>query len=403
MKVAAVIAEYNPFHNGHKYHIEETRKKGHSHIIAIMSGNFVQRGSMAIVDKFTRAKYAILGGADLVIELPLPWSMSSAHDFAYGGVEIAKAVGCVNSLSFGCETDDELSFYQTVEIISRSQIQDDIKENVRNGLSYPRAITQALEDNNHCHAAELLNTANNMLAFEYVCSLTDSAIVPCFIKRVGCEHDSREMSCSFASASAIRNVIYNTNLCDVNNCTWKEFVPKEISDLLSLAICNKTAPVDLKRADVAVLSRLRNLTANDFKSVPFVCNGLENRLFSAVQSAITFEQACDLAKNKQITHARIRRTLLMSALQPPTETIKNVPYLRILAMNHRGTELLRQMKTNATLPIIQKHADYKILDDYARMVYDFNMRASDLYSLCLPNPTPCATDATQSPFVLSDN
>lgn len=402
MQTAAVIAEYNPFHNGHAYHIEETRKKGFSHIVAIMSGNFVQRGSMVIADKFERAKYAVLGGVDLVIELPLPWCMSAAHDFAVAGVEIAQATGVVNTLSFGCETGDVRAFLNANAVVDKVDVQQRVKKNVKAGFSYPQAVTKALRDTDNDNVAQLLLSPNNMLAFEYCNALKTTKITPCAICRMGTDHDSIETNAQFASASYIRNAVYGAYNANEELYLLYNFMPNRIYSAFASAIKNGVAPLDLNKADIALMSRLRLLNRSDFQQLPLAANGIENRLYNAVQDCVTFDQVCDLAKNKQITHARIRRALMFAALRLPQLKMEHVPYLRILGMNARGAELLKLMKETSSLPIIQKHSDVKKLDDYAKKVYDFNMKASDLYYLCLPCAVSCGQDALHTPFIYND-
>ena len=400
MNTAAIIAEYNPFHNGHAYHVEQTRKLGYSHIIAVMSGNFVQRGTPAMLDRFLRAQAAVQCGVDLVLELPLPWSSSAAPDFADGATQIIKACGIVDAISFGCEHNDVATIKNAINLVYSETIQDGIKKYLQQGNSYPVAVSAAARDLGQDEIVEFLTKPNNMLALEYCKHLIHTNIKSLPVKRKGCEHDSDEICSQFASASHIRKRLYNSSelLSELEN--MRELLPRASAEIIKSAIHNKTGPLDISRYDIAAISRLQSLSALDFSKLSYVSNGLENRLYNAVQQAVTLDEAYAVAKNKQITHARIRRTLLHSVLGTyNAEKMITVPYIRVLAMNIKGRELLRSMQDAATLPILMRYADTDKLDSYGKSVYNFNQRANDLYNFCLPNPKPCGHDNIRNIYI----
>ncbi|MBQ3519581.1 MAG: nucleotidyltransferase family protein [Clostridia bacterium] len=400
MKTAAIVAEYNPFHNGHCYHVQKTRESGCDHVIAVMSGNFVQRGTPSVMNRFVRAQAAVQCGVDLVLELPLPWSSSAAQDFADGAVQIIKAAGVADVLSFGCESTDLQLLKNSIVKLQANETQLQIRQFLEKGYSYPTAVTNALYATGDRHIADFLSQPNNMLAMEYCKHIAESAIEPMSILRVGCSHDADVPADSFASASFLRKQIYGMYNGNKEIYNLYNAMPEQSLQLLHAEMSAKTAPADLNKFNLAAIARLQMLSAVDFLSLPYVGDGMQNRLYDAVQRSVSFDQACDLAKNKQITHARIRRTYLQAVLGlhklPP---MKNVPYIRVLAMNQNGRSLLKRMQTNATLPIIMRHADSAKLDAYGLQVYNFNQSANDFYNLCLPDPICGGTDKTRNIFI----
>ncbi len=400
MKTAAIIAEYNPFHNGHEYHIRKTRENECTHIIAIMSGNFVQRGTPAVVNRFLRAQMAVQGGADLVVELPLPWSASAAPDFADGAVQILNSTGIVDVLSFGCESADLQLLKNTTKKLQEPEMQTAIKRFLAQGFAYPVAVTNALKTTGDMSICDFLAKPNNMLAMEYCKKIAASKVEMLPILRVGCEHDADDAAASFASASFIRKEIYKSYNSDLEIYNLYNVTPRQSFQLLHTAINSSAAPADLNKFNLAAMARLQMLSSDNFKSLPYVGDGTQYRLHEAVQKAVSFDQACDIAKNKQLTHARIRRILLQAALgMHNQQPMKKVPYIRVLAMNQNGRELLRKMQSDATLPIIMRHADAAKLDNYGLQVYNFNQSANDFYNLCLPKSLPAGTDKTNNIYI----
>ncbi len=208
MKTNAIICEYNPFHNGHRYQIAKIKEKSGSPVTAIMSGNFTQRGDIAIYDKFTRAESAVKNGADIVIELPTVYACSSAKNFADAGVEIAEALGCTESLCFSVEEDNPDLLIKAAELFNREEFNTAVKSGMDSGMYYPKAVENAftiLAPN----ISEIVSKPNNILALEYLKALKGTNINPFIIKRVGAAHDSEEVSENLASAGNIRKMILN--------------------------------------------------------------------------------------------------------------------------------------------------------------------------------------------------
>ena len=210
MKTAGIIAEYNPFHNGHSYHIAKTRELcGVTHIVAVMSGNFVQRGEPAFINKWARARAAINSGVDLVLELPTPWAMSSAEKFAAGSVSILDQLGCIDYLSFGSESGNLEGMELAANALSTPEFSLRLKAYLEKGYSFPRAREAAVFDAFGDRSSFALKTPNDTLGVEYLKALQNKNIKPIIIKRIGTHHDSESVCEEYASASMLRKSISN--------------------------------------------------------------------------------------------------------------------------------------------------------------------------------------------------
>lgn len=312
-----------------------------------MSGSFVQRGEFAVYDKFSRARTAVENGADLVIELPCVCSLLSAEGFANAGVKLLESTGVVNQIAFGAECDDIGELKRIAETIKKCD--REIKEELKKGVSYPVARKNAVKSN-------LLDTPNNILAIEYL----KSASVPCkAIKRIGKGHDSDD--CSY-SASEIRKHLDKNEICSLERC------------------------------ELAVLAKLRTMTAEDFLMIDDVSEGLENRICSAVKSASTLEELYSTIKTKRYTHSRIRRIILRAYLGITSDYPKTAPYIRILSFNEKGRKILTEMKKTASLPIISRYRDINRLDEAGKRLFELECRCTDLYNLGYAVPRPCGTE-----------
>ena len=362
MKIAGIIAEYNPFHNGHQYQILKTREAGATHIVSVMSGNCVQRGEIALCDKHTRAQAAIKGGADLVLELPVPFSLGTAPDFAKAGVEILSKLGCVDMLSFGSECgniDELINLADKIDTLS----ENDIKSAMAKGLTYPAAIASLLDEGR----GELLNGANNTLAIEYLKAIKGASITPFTVKRTT-PHDSDELNTNFASASHIREVIRRGG--DAGS-----FTPMALT---------KADVTDMKNIEPAILYRLAMMTKDDFADVPYT-DGFESRLFEASRNAATLNELYDRVKTKNITHARVRRAVMLASLGITKKDMQSVPYARILAMNTRGAEVLSVSKATTKIAVSASLAALSQISKEAERMAQLDELSSRLLHLAL-NP-----------------
>ncbi len=347
MKTAAIICEYNPFHKGHAYQIARTKELcGADFVVAIMSGNYVQRGDVAIFPKELRAKAAIACGADLAIELPAVFAMQSAEFFAKKGIEIANSTGIVDFLSFGAECEDITQICKIAKLLCDEPIEfsNMLKANLNQGLAYPVARADAIREILGNDAAEIISTPNNILAVEYCKALyaSNSSITPLAIKRIGVAHDSEDIKDGFSSATTIREMLLSGN-----TEAALAYIPKECGKLFADAKLHST-----KAMEKSILAELIKMPLHKLATISDVSEGMENRIKSAVLEAETLDVLADMIKTKRYTHSRIRR-ILLSAYLGITNADRElpVPYIKILDHNERGRELISKMKKSATLPI----------------------------------------------------
>ena len=387
MLIAGIIAEYNPFHNGHALHISATKQLGVDAVIAVMSSDFVQRGEPAVLSKFERARAAIVGGADLVVELPVIWSTGNAQSFAMGAVSLLKAMGCVDYLSFGSECGN-VSLIESVESALRcDNVTASIKKGLKSGISFAKARENAvrlLYGDDYC---DVLRNANDTLAVEYIAAIgaLGSTIAPLAIKRYGANHDAPGSNGNVASSSLIRTLLPSDG--------WERYVPTGSAEIIRREIENNAAPVDYKKLENSVLLTLRRMNAFDISQLPDISEGLENRVYSAARQAATLDEFYSLAKTKRYTHARIRRIALHALLGITADAQRSLPpYVRVLAAGNRGGEVLKKLKITCSLPVVTRWSDIKGCSAFAREVFDFECSATDIFSLAMPTPAPCGAD-----------
>ncbi len=393
MKLAGIISEYNPFHNGHIYHLEQTRKCGATHIVCAMSGNFVQRGDCACADKFVRAKAAVLSGADLVVEIPTPWACSGAENFAKGGITVLSALG-IDFLSFGCEIDDISLLEKTALAVNSPSISQSVRTLVSLGNTYPSALQKSIEKEFGKAAAEILSAPNNTLAVEYIRQREklSAEFDLLAVKRKGAGHnDCVPLLSNIASASALRAL--------ANTGAMKNYLPPEMFSLLSCEEQNGLFPCSFENADRAVLAVLRRMTLDEMKKYIFNENGLAQRLYSASRTAQTVPELIKLVKVKCITEAAVRRAVLSCFLKIPKDMAKGCPpYIKILAASNKGFEILRER--NIGLPVIAKKADADKLEKTAKAVYNLECECTDNFSLFSKKIPGCSREQTSPIFVL---
>lgn len=381
MKISGMVCEYNPFHNGHLHHITETRKNGATHIVAVMSGNFVQRGDVAVMDKHTRAKLAVRSGVDLVIELPVQFCLSSAENFAAGAIWLLNSLGAVEELSFGSECGDtELlrKALDTVEMtaISKASI---IKSIMEKGYTFPKALNSVINGTDP-EVAYLITQPNNMLAIEYLRALKKfaSPIEPFTVKRRGAGHDSSQTDGEFSSASFIRENIFKRNGdFRIDRHTPKIWADAIKNDLSSGRIAS------LKNLERVILYKLRNTSPQEIASINDVGQGLEYRIFNS-RNVSSFEELIYTVKTKRYTMARIKRIMLSLLIGIHKEDMNSMPpYGRILAFNDRGREILAYAKNYASIPYAASLAKLSQLGETAGKFAELEEKASDVYGLAL--------------------
>lgn len=400
MKIAGIVAEYNPFHNGHAHHIERTRAPeggGASHVAVVLSGCFVQRGEPALLPKASRVRMALAGGADLVLELPVPWSLSSAEGFAFGAVSLLDALGCVDLLSFGSGCGDLARLEAAVEALEDPRFPKLLAYHLEGGIPFPEARQRTVAELRSAGLASLFEEANNTLGIEYLKALRrlSSPIRPFTIPRFGAGHDAPLPAGDMASASLLRSMVQGGRLVNA-----AAYMPRAAADELAGAAAAGLAPADTSRLERAVLARLRRLSAEDFARLPGVSEGLENRLANAARKAGSLAELLELAKTRRYPLTRLQRLVWSAFLGIPASLAGGPaqggwnppPYIRVLGMNERGGEILRQAKPR--LPLLTKASQLEPLDERSRKIFALESRAADLYALALPKPYPCGAEYT---------
>lgn len=387
MKVSGIVCEYNPFHNGHLYHIRKTRENGCTHIVAVMSGNFVQRGGVAVIDKLERARLAVHSGADLVIELPVQYCLASAENFAAGAVYLLDSLGVVDEISFGSECGDAQQLVKAMDIVDKASIThlEEIKSIMEKGYTYPRALNSVVNGYDP-ESASIIAEPNNTLAVEYLRALKrfGSDIKPFTVKRKSVRHDSDETADGFASASNLREMIgQGVSVGEFTTAEWAEAIKNASS---------KGETASLSRLERVILYKLRSSTVEDIEHICDVGQGLEHRIYGA-RMAGSIDELLFTVKTKRYTMARIRRIMLALLIGITKEDMEQLPpYGRILAFNERGREILARAKDKAKIPFASSIAKLSQLSDTAERFAELEIRASDIYGLALDTITSAEKD-----------
>lgn len=384
MKTMAVICEYNPFHNGHAYQLATHRKELEADgIIAVMSGQFVQRGAPAVCDKWTRAKMALAGGCDLVLELPAIYATASAERFASGAVSLIEQLKIVDYLSFGSECGCLDKLADIADLLLSPGFHNRVETALKRGASYPSARTEVISESLGKEYAALLSTPNNTLGIEYLKALKKlrSRILPYTLRRaVG--------SGRFATASDIRSMLVSGN--DATS-----LLPTSTSEILSQTeIFSGGAALDH-----IITYLFRTLTLEQLRRIPDMTEGLEHRFITAAAKYHTFEDIISAVKTKRYTQTRLNRIIINLLLGITQEDILIEPqYIRVLGMNETGRSILRAMKKKVSIPIIVKTADAKLTTSHAKRMFEIDVKASDIYALLTQKRG--AADYTTSPVIV---
>ncbi len=386
MKAAFIACEYNPFHNGHKLHLEETKKLDADACVCIMSGNFVQRGDIAVAEKHIRAKTAVINGADLVIELPLKYAVSTASLFAEGFIKTAKATGVDGIVSFGAK--NSLVELQTAkDIIFSEDAEEFSKIKIREGISYPTSKNMFLEKKLPAGSINILDDANNVLALEYLHAI-DMFFPECeafALERKYAFHNSDAVKGDYASASLIRNMIYD-GLTDISplKSDYRCLIPENALNVLEEEFIRRKFPADIKKFDTAVMSRLSFLSKDNFAELNNVNEGLENRIFTCLRNSNMLSELLDNVKSKRFTYSRLRQIFVNAALGITKNDLDNgISYIRVLAFNERGREVLSEMKNTAKLPVVMNLSDIDNSDKNSVRDAELDYNAGKLFNLCL--------------------
>ncbi|MBO4911724.1 MAG: nucleotidyltransferase [Butyrivibrio sp.] len=403
MKTVGIIAEFNPFHNGHKFLIEESKKRtGADYCIVVMSGDFVQRGAPAITDKFTRAKSALSSGADLVLELPSYYSLGSAEYFASGAVSLLNKLGVVDHLCFGSESDNVDILSDIADILNNESdsFKRNIKENTKNGISYASsrenavfselsAINPALCDSDkEDEIKKALTLPNSILAIEYLRALkrSGSKITPVMIKRIGEDYHSNELT-DYSSATAIRNSI-------VKNADGKLTLPDSVKNTMpgtSFDLLNeKLQSGEYVKEDILNTLLYYKLLQNkdDYTAFLDVNESLSNKIGKNIDKYETFEGFCDILKSKDLSYTRISRCLMHILLDIKADNMLKykddgfTSFIRILGQKKSSFPLLAEIGEKSEIPVINRLKDAeKLLSPLSMQLFRENLSSSQVYNL----------------------
>ena len=403
MRIAAVLCEYNPFHNGHAYQIAQIRSTlPDAVIIAIMSGNYVQRGEPAILCKYDRAKAAVLAGVDLVLELPFPHCCASAETFASAGISIAASLGIVDTLAFGAEAEDLPGLQRIAKRLDSYRYREALaglcEKNKHSSTGFPaqrEALYRSLFGDD---GISLLNQPNNILAIEYLRALQNHHdITPLLIQRYGAPHDHMDTSLSSASASASQIRAW---ILDQNRACIQKTVPDESLAILDCAHHSGRSPADIKRAEAAILWYFRNTAPHTTSLYADMPDGMAERLHHAAIQADSLEDMLSRCKTKKYTNARLRRSLLYAFFRVSVVSLSTFPaFTCVLAANIRGTAVLNKIKKRAALPLLTKPAHYKKLSDKVRSAFELSLSADIFWHMLLHKPLPASAVFRYSPYI----
>ena len=374
MKIVGIIAEYNPFHIGHQYHIEKALEiTGAEAAVVVMSGDFVQRGAPAIMPKHLRTRMALNGGAALVLELPVPYATGSAEHFAYGAVSLLEKLGCIDSICFGSECGDISSLSELAKILAEepSEYKLLLSDYLKKGNSFPLARQLAIHDYLHSESADkILAKPNNILGIEYLKALyrLKSNIKPYTIQRISSDYHDQELQETYSSASAIRNQLKQSALGNLTSQLSEE------NFILLKENYQKRYPVYANDFSLLLKYKLMQETNESLANYADVSEELANRIVKRLDEYLNFEQFCELLKTKELTYARISRALLHILLNIKNESYREINYARVLGFCKNRTEILTQIKENASIPLITKLSAYPNLAEL-----ELDVKASDLY------------------------
>ncbi len=381
MKIIGIVAEYNPFHNGHHYQIEHSKKVlSADGVIAIMSGNFVQRGMPAFVDKWTRTKMALESGVNLVIELPVHYATSSAEQFAEGAVTLLHSTGVVTHLSFGSESGD-LDYMNRIASLLVEEPEPykiSLRNHLSTGLSYPRARALAIDEilgslGDHAN----INQSNMILGIEYLKAIKklDAHITPFLVKRIGSGYHDENIKSPFASATAIRKAYFNSDA----NFNFSDHMPEMAARTISAL---GSQPMDISHFEKELLFILRRASRESLSKYREVNEGLDHKLKFLSSRVTTYDELVEGLKSKRYTHTKINRLLIniLLGIEKREYDLSEVGYLRILGFDDIGRKIIHEMKNSATLPIITNIN--KIPEELkSNPLLALDVKASDLYAM----------------------
>lgn len=382
MKVLGIIAEYNPMHTGHIYHINEAKKITKSdYVVAIMSGSFTEQGNIALIDKFTRAKFAIENGIDIVIELPSIFAVSDAGNFASKAIQILNDLNIIDSICFGAENDNISLLNKTTDILIEKdeQIWIDIKKELKKGNSFAKARNNVLTNYLEKEEVKLINSPNNVLALEYLknLKLTNSSIVPYAILRNNDFNDDK-LNENYTSSTSIRNVLEK----NIDIQILKKYLTQYIYNYIqtSSLLFNKDFFEILKY-------KIISMSIDDIKNINGVSEGIENKIKKEIIDVYSYEDYIFKLKSKRYELSKIKRILiniLLGITKTDFDKLKSedANYAHILAFNHNKKELLSNLANNSKIPVLTSlnKKNISMLNSKQKKLLDFDIYSSNIYS-----------------------
>lgn len=404
MKVLGLVVEYNPFHNGHAYHLAKAKElSGADYVVCVMSGNFIQRGEPAIVNKWARAKMALLSGVDLVIELPVVYAAASAEYFSYAAVKLLDSLGFVDFLCFGSEHGDitELNRIAALLLEEPSGYKEALRRLIATGISYPAAREKALIDYFSSEAGfssvikDIIGSSNNILGIEYLKALKrlNSNIIPLTVRRVANSYNSPELTGCISSATSIRKHINASPLSLSEDPKLSTALPDASRTILEEEFQNGRGPVYPKAFEELILYTLRSCSKATLASMPYISEGIENRIKAAADNSGSLDKLVEAISTKRYTRTRVQRILFNSLLAVTSEEFEDFnkyggpQYIRIFGFNAKGRKLLSEAKKKASLPVIMKTADYRTsCNPLLKRMLELETKATDIYVLGYNNP-----------------
>ena len=399
MNITGIITEYNPFHNGHKFHLEESKKQTKSDgTICIMSGNFVQRGGPAIIDKWKRTELALNNGVDLIIELPTFYAVSSAEFFAKGAVSILNSLNIVNNLFFGSEIGDAKALSEIAKVLvsEDERFQNILKENLSLGLTFAKAREKSLiEYLNSSEINNIITSSNNILGIEYIKAILklNSSINPVALKREGSNYNDKSLSQTFSSATSIREVLKNTsNIEDLKN-----IIPLESYEVFS-KLQEQDYRFTFEEEMFKYIKYKIQTNCVNFNNLYEVTEGLDNKIIKEISSSNSLHEFILKIKSKRYTYSKISRILTHIYLGLDNDDFKDIAnennlYVRVLGFNKPGREILSLIKANSSIPLITKVPRFT-----NNPLLKFDLQATACYSLLNDKVNPF-NDYLQSPII----
>lgn len=408
-RVLGIVAEYNPFHNGHMYHLEKAKEQsGAQYSICVMSGNFVQRGNTSILNKWKKAEMALKNGIDLVIELPTIYSVASAESFSLGAIKLLDSLKIVDAISFGAETDDfaALNNISNIAFEEPKKYKDLLNKELKKGISFPQARENALmlylDDNKRY--ANILNSPNNILAIEYLKSLKKikSTIQPIPIKREKVYYNENTIVDEFASATAIRNLLKNKQFSEI-----RKVVPKDTYEILSKESELENIVLDLSAYEKQIIYNLRKMSAEEIAQLPDVNEGLEHSIKNAASFSNNIKDFINIVKTKRYTQTRIQRILICALLGITKRDVimgkRAIPYIRALGFNEKGKELISRIsKANPKAQVITSVKKFEKQNNnktYKRLL-DIDIFSTNIYTMACKNDSIANLDYTKNMVII---